>query len=466
MAKDKDIKIFGKAEVIDAGAEGMAVCRVDNRVIFVPFVVPGDVIDIRIVRRKKNFLEGRAVNFHKFSGKRTDPLCSHFGVCGGCRWQNMTYENQLFYKQKQVYDSMKRIGGIDSPEVTPICGSDHVFGYRNKLEYTFSSRRWFTVLNSPEDPDKNALGFHVPGMFDKVLDIDHCYLQDDLTNKIRLKVREYAIKKKLEFYDIKTHQGFLRNLITRNTIDGRWMVIMVFAQHLKKEIKAMMSFIRDEFSQITSLLYIINEKLNDTISDLEPVCFHGDPFITENMGNISFRISPVSFFQTNTQQAKKLYDTAIGLAGFKESDNVYDLYSGTGTISILVAKKVWKVTGIEYVESAVNDARLNAELNGIKNAVFYAGDIAKLLNDGFILNNGNPDVVITDPPRAGMHPAVVEKIIQMAPGKIVYVSCNPATQARDIALMKNTYKISAIHPLDMFPHTQHVENIILLEKSV
>lgn len=465
MARDKEIRILEQAEVIDAGSEGMAVCRVDNRVVFVPYVVPGDIIDIRIVKKKRKYLEGRAVHFHQYSSKRTEARCSHFGVCGGCRWQNMRYEEQLFYKQKQVYDSLKRIGGIESPDVRPILGSENVFCYRNKLEYTFSNLRWFTEKKSDVIEDPNALGFHIPGMFDKVLDIEKCLLQDDFTNTVRLKVKAWALENHLEFYDIRTHGGFLRNLIIRNTLDGQWMVIVVFALNLKKEIREMMQHIHTWFPQITSLSYIVNEKLNDTISDQKVIPFHGEMFITESINGINFRISPVSFFQTNTIQAARLYNIAIGFAGFKGDEIVYDLYSGTGTISLLASGKVKKVLGIEYVDAAIADARINAAVNGIVNTEFFSGDICKVLDDEFILRNNRPDVIITDPPRAGMHPSVVERIVKSAPEKIVYISCNPATQARDIAMMKDIYRISAVQPVDMFPHTQHVENVILLEKA-
>jgi len=453
-----------RAEVIDAGSEGMAVCRVDNRVVFVPYVVPGDIIDIRIVRKKRKYLEGRAVHFHQYSPKRTEALCTHFGICGGCRWQNMKYGDQLFYKQKQVFDSLKRIGGIESPEVRSILGSESVYCYRNKLEYTFSNLRWFTEKKSDIAEDPNALGFHIPGMFDKVLDIDQCFLQDDFTNTVRLTVKSYALRNQHKFYNIRTHEGFLRNLIVRNTRDGQWMVIVVFALHLKTEIQEMMDFIHSSFPQITSLSYVVNEKLNDTISDQKVIPYHGELFITETIDGIQFRISPVSFFQTNTFQAARLYNIALGFASFRGDETVYDLYSGTGTISLLASGKVKKVIGIEYIDAAVADARINAEVNGIVNTEFFSGDMSKVLDDEFILRNGRPDVIITDPPRAGMHSSVIDNIIKISPARIVYISCNPATQARDVAMMLETYRISAIQPVDMFPHTQHVENVILLEK--
>jgi len=457
--------ILENVEILDAGAEGNAVAKVDDRVVFVPFVVPGDVCDIRIVSRKRRFYEGRVIRFHKYSDRRVKPVCSHFGVCGGCRWQAMPYEDQLKYKQKQVYDAFTRIGHLDFPEILPIRQSVNTEYYRNKLEYTFSTHRWLTddEMNIPADErDMNALGFHIPGMFDRVLDIQHCYLQSEISNRIRLAVKDFALKNKLSFYDIRNFAGDLRNLIVRDSNAGDLMVIMVFGTDEPEKIETIMQFLTGSFPEITSLFYVVNQKHNDTISDLQPVLFNGQPFITAKMENLSFRIGPLSFYQTNSDQALELYRIARSFASLTGSEIVYDLYTGTGTIANFVAAGAKKVIGIEYIEPAVADARLNSDLNGISNTTFVAGDMAKVLTPSFIEENGRPDVVITDPPRAGMHEKVVKSLLEALPQRIVYVSCNPATQARDISLMTDKYRIEAVQPVDMFPHTHHVENICLL----
>lgn len=465
--KEKDQPfIIENLEILDAGSEGNAIARYNDMVIFIPFVVPGDVCDVRIVSRKRRFFEGRAVKFHKFSNKRVDPLCQHFGVCGGCRWQNMNYTDQLFYKQKQVYDNFSRIGHLEFPEILPILPSEEIYYYRNKLEYTFSSKRWLTaeeIEKQDEQFNRNALGFHIPGMFDKVLDIETCHLQHEPTNEIRNSLRKFAFQNNFTFYDVRNFVGDLRNIIVR-TAGNDLMVIMIFGVENQEIIGKVMNFLSDRFPQITSLYYVVNLKHNDTISDLTPVLYKGKSFITGIMEDLKFRIGPLSFYQTNPQQAERMYKLVREFASLKGDEIVYDLYTGTGTIANFVARNAQKVVGIEYVEAAIEDAIINSELNGINNTVFYAGDMAKVLTSGFIAENGRPNVVITDPPRAGMHEKVVSAMIEAKPERIVYVSCNPATQARDIALMNNEYRIVLTQPVDMFPHTNHVENICLLER--
>ncbi len=458
--------ILENVEILDAGAEGNAVARHNDMVIFIPFVVPGDVCDVRIVSKKRRFYEGRAIKFHKYSEKRTTPLCQHFGVCGGCKWQNMEYSDQLMYKQKQVFDNFSRIGHLEFPEILPILPSDNIYYYRNKLEYTFSAFRWLTaeeIGNQAETINRDALGFHIPGMFDKVLDIETCYLQTEPTNEIRNKLRSFAKSAGYTFYNIRQFEGDLRNVIVRNA-GNDLMVIMVFGVDNNEIIENGMAFLATEFPGITSLYYVINLKHNDTIHDLQPVLYKGEPFITAEMEDLKFRIGPLSFYQTNPQQAEKMYKLVREFAELTGKELVYDLYTGTGTIANFIARDAAKVVGIEYVEAAVADAHLNSELNGITNTSFFSGDMAKVLTGEFVSKYGKPDVVITDPPRAGMHEKVVKSILDAKPEKVVYVSCNPATQARDIALMTDSYKITRTQPIDMFPHTSHVENICLLER--
>ena len=454
---------------MDAGAEGMAVARVDGLVVFVPFVVPGDVVDIQLYRKKKNYAEGRAIRFHKQSPLRVEPACPHFGVCGGCKWQTTKYSAQLEAKQRQVRDNLERLGGIDCSGMRPICGSESIYYYRNKLEFTFSTRAWRTT---PDDiqPEQGALGFHIPQLFDKVLNIEHCALQAEPSNAIRLAVRDYAYSNNLPFYDIRNHTGFLRNLVIRNTSTGQWMVIVVVAEEDNESLFPLLDMLHQRFPQITSLQHIINNKMNDSYSDLEVHTYFGNDHIEEEMtpyrpeeqANLRFIINPKSFYQTNSAQAQRLYSFVAELAELQPKDILYDLYTGTGTIALFLASQVRKVVGIEYVEEAIADARLNAKRNGFNNTVFYAGDMAKVLTQEFIAANGRPDVVVTDPPRAGMHESVVRQLLQTAPRKIVYVSCNPATQARDLQLLSERYRIGRIQPVDMFPHTQHVENIVEL----
>lgn len=461
----KPFPLYENVEIIDAGSDGKAVARVDNRVIFVPFVVPGDVVDIQVFRKKKSFFEGRAVKIHTYSDKRVDPICEHFGICGGCKWQNMDYSHQLFYKQKQVVENLKRIGGLELPEISPILASDNIYHYRNKLEYTFSNRKWFVEKPDPDNPveqNRNGLGFHLPGMFDRILDIENCFLQENPSNAIRLAVRDFALENEYEFYDVKKWDGYLRNLFIRNSSTGGLMVIVVFryVDHIK--MPALLDHLAEKFPGITSLMYVINDKQNDDISDLEVKLHKGEPFILEEMEDLKFKIRPLSFFQTNPKQALKLYGIVKDFAELKGDETIYDLYTGTGTIACFIAGSAKKVVGIEYVPSAIEDAKENAERNNISNTSFFAGDMLRVLNDGFVEENGKPDLIITDPPRAGMHDKVVKQMMKIGPKKIIYVSCNPATQARDLALLKDDYEIKKIQPVDMFPHTHHVENVALL----
>ncbi len=459
--------IIKDLEILDAGAEGNAVARYNDMVIFIPFVIPGDVCDVRIVSKKRRFYEGRAIRFSKYSEKRIAPLCSHFGICGGCRWQNMSYDEQLYYKHKQVKDSFSRIGHLVFPDILPILPSENVFYYRNKLEYTFSSLRWLTAEEidlQSDELNRDALGFHIPGMFDRVLDIDKCYLQPEPTNIIRNGLRSFAKSKGYSFYNIRKFEGELRNVIIRNAGDDL-MVIMVFGTDNREVIEDVMTYLVNSFPQISSLYYVINLKHNDTINDLETVLYKGEPHITGKMEDLQFRIGPLSFYQTNAHQAEQMYRLVREFAGLTGTEIVYDLYTGTGTIANFVARNASKVIGIEYVEAAVADARINSTINGITNTAFFAGDMVKVLNDEFILTHGSPDLIITDPPRAGMHEKVVMSILKAAPMKIVYVSCNPATQARDVALLADDYEIVKTQPIDMFPHTHHVENICLLVKK-
>lgn len=461
--------IIENVEILDAGSEGKAIARYNDMVVFVPFVVPGDVCDLRIVSKKRRFYEGRAIKFHRFSEQRVEPVCAHFGTCGGCKWQNMDYARQLFYKQKQVTDNFSRIGHLDFPEVLPIVASEVTEFYRNKLEYTFSTHRWLSAHEmeiTPEDRDMDALGFHIPAMFDRVLDIEKCWLQPEPTNEIRLGLRAFIKASGFSFYDIRQFTGDLRNLIIRNSNAGDVMAIVVFGTDDKTVIEPVMQFMKDSFKQITSLFFVINQKKNDTISDLDPVLYSGEGYITEHMEDLKFRVGPLSFYQTNAQQAYKLYCIAREFAGLTGTETVYDLYTGTGTIANFVAHQAGRVIGIEYVEAAVEDARLNSSLNDIQNTEFYAGDMAKILTPEFMEIHGAPDVVITDPPRAGMHEKVIKSLIEASPRRIVYVSCNPATQARDLSLLGEHYTIDKVQPVDMFPHTQHVENVCQLTLRV
>jgi 23S rRNA (uracil1939-C5)-methyltransferase len=476
MARRKrPLPFIENLEIIDAGAEGKAVARYNERVVFVPFAAPGDVVDVQVYKKRRNYYEARIEKIRKNSKYRIKPECSHFGLCGGCKWQHMDYETQKSFKHKQVKDSLERIAKIPFPEPEPIIGAEKYYYYRNKLEFTFSNRRWLTDLDTSKEEggpaDTNGLGFHLPGMFDKILDIEHCYLQADPSNQIRVAVKQFAVEKGISFFNARSQEGMLRNMIIRNAVTGDLMVIIVFRHNIKEQIDDLMTFLAQRFPEITSLMYVVNEKPNDSITDQEPVLFKGNPYIMEEMpspveGNppFKFKVGPLSFYQTNPEQAFKLYKTAFEYAGFKGDELVYDLYTGTGTIASFVAKSVKKVIGVEYVEDAVADAKQNMALNEITNIEFYAGDMAKVLDEKFIKTHGRPDVLLTDPPRAGMHEKVVKQILNMEPEKIVYVSCNPATQARDVALLHEKYDIVKVQPVDMFPQTHHVENVILLHK--
>lgn len=450
----------------DIAAEGKAIGKADNKVVFVPFAVPGDVVDIQVTNNRKNFMEGHVVKWHKYSPNRIEPFCSHFGLCGGCKWQNLPYEEQLKFKQKQVTDQLKRIGKLELPAILPIIGSKNITHYRNKLEFTFSDSRWLTreeIEQAGEIEKVPALGYHIPGRFDKIFDVSNCYLQPEPSNSIRLAVRNYAIKHGIPFLNLYTKQGLLRNLIIRTASTGEVMTILSVTRY-NNEVQELLEYMRISFPQIISLMYVENSKLNETISDLEVKLFAGKDHITEAMEDLKFRVGPKSFYQTNSEQALELYRVARSFAQLSGSELVYDLYTGTGTIANFVARNAKKVVGIEYVPEAIDDARINSKLNGITNTIFFAGDIKDLLSDKFMDEHGKPDVVILDPPRAGIHPDVAKALVAVQPVRIVYVSCNPATQARDIALMSDIYKVSRIQPVDMFPHTHHVENVVLLEK--
>ena len=460
-----ELPLLEQVEIADAGAEGMAVARVDGLVVFVPYVVPGDVVDVQLYKKKKNYAEGRAVRLLRPSPLRVEAACPHFGVCGGCKWQTMSYEAQLEAKQRQVRDNLERLGSVDCSGMRPICGSEKIYHYRNKLEFTFSNRVWHTVAAETQEETWGALGFHIPQMFDKVLPIENCVLQEDPSNAIRLAVRDYAIEHSLETYDIRNHTGFLRNLVLRCSSQGKWMVIVIVAVEDKKRLFPLLDMLHERFPEIASLQYVVNCKLNDSYSDQEVVTYWGDDHLEEVMtgyagnGELHFIVNPKSFYQTNAPQAQRLYSFVAEFADLKPSDTLYDLYTGTGTIALFLARMAGRVIGIEYVEEAIADAKVNAARNGIDNATFYAGDMAKVLTVDFVASHGRPDVVVTDPPRAGMHEKVVEQLLAAAPRKIVYVSCNPATQARDLQMLADSYEIRRIQPVDMFPHTQHVENV-------
>jgi len=466
--KKKEFPLLEGVKITGVAAEGKAIAKVDGMAIFVPFAAPGDVADIQLTRKKSNYAEGRVVRFQSFSPVRSEPFCQHFGVCGGCKWQHLPYEEQLRYKQQQIVDNLTRIGKIALPEISPILGASKTTFYRNKMEYTFSNKRWLTEeeINSDKQfAQMNALGFHIPGMFDKVLDIDKCWLQDDLANQIRNSIRSFCLEQGYSFFDLRNQQGLMRTLMIRNSSIGEWMVVVVFFEDNREKRDRLMRYIADRFPQITSLLYIINQKANDTITDQEVVTWKGRDYIEEEMEDLRFRIGPKSFYQTNSEQAYHLYEVARSFAQLTGDELVYDLYTGTGTIANFVARNARQVIGIEYVEEAIADARINAQINGIENTLFYAGDMKDVLTAEFITENGRPDVVITDPPRVGMHEDVVNAILLAEPERIVYVSCNPATQARDLNLLDSKYSVTRVQPVDMFPHTHHVENVVLLVRK-
>ena len=468
--KRKELPLLEKIEITDVAAEGKAIARVNDLVVFVPYVVPGDVVDLQVRRKKHHYAEAEAVHFHTYSPVRAVPFCQHYGVCGGCKWQVLPYEEQLKYKQKQVMDNLTRIGKIELPPISPILGSAKTREYRNKLEYTFSNKRWLTTEEVQQEvvyDQMNAVGFHIPEAFDKVLAIEKCWLQDDISNRIRNAIRDYAYEHDYSFINLRTHEGMLRNLIVRTSSTGELMVILVAQIQNDDELarlNVLLQYVADKFPEITSLLYIINNKVNDTITDLTVHTFRGKDFMYEEMEGLRFKVGPKSFYQTNSEQAYVLYKVARDFAGLTGDELVYDLYTGTGTIANFVSRRARQVVGIEYVPEAIEDAKVNSALNGIDNTLFYAGDMKDILTDGFIAEHGRPDVIITDPPRAGMHPDVVQVILNAAPQRIVYVSCNPATQARDLQLLDAGYQVKAVQPVDMFPHTHHVENVVLLEK--
>ena len=468
--KKKELPLLEKVTITDVAAEGKALAKVNDLVIFVPYVVPGDVVDLQIKRKKNHYAEAVAVKIHEKSPLRAQPFCQHYGVCGGCKWQCLAYEEQIRYKQKQVYDNLTRIGKVELPEFMPILGSEKTKFYRNKLEFTFSNKRWLTEEEVREDvkyDQMNAVGFHIPGAFDKVLAIEKCWLQDDISNQIRNAIRDYAYEHDYAFFNLRTQEGMLRNIMIRTSSTGELMVLLqckIVEERELVKMKELLQYVADKFPQITSLLYVTNNKCNDTIGDLDVEVFKGNDHIFEEMEGLRFKIGPKSFYQTNSEQAYNLYKVARDFAGLTGEELVYDLYTGTGTIANFVSRQAKKVIGIEYVPEAIEDAKVNSEINGITNTLFYAGDMKDILTQDFINEHGRPDVIITDPPRAGMHNDVIDVILFAEPKRIVYVSCNPATQARDLQLLDAKYKVVAVRPVDMFPHTHHVENVVLLEK--
>lgn len=470
VRKKKELPLLEQVTITDVAAEGKALARVNDMVVFVPYVVPGDVVDLQVKRKKHSYAEAVAVKFHEYSPLRSEPFCKHFGVCGGCKWQCLKYEEQLRYKQKQVADNLTRIGKIELPEISPILGSEQTREYRNKLEFTFSNKRWLTQEEVEQDvkyDQMNAVGFHIPGAFDKVLAIDECHLMDDICNRIRNGVRDYAYEHGYTFFDLRSQEGMLRNMMIRVVDDGSGlMVVMQFKIVDPAEealMKQLLQYMADTWPEITSLMYVINNKCNDTIGDLPVHTFKGDDHIIEQMEGLKFKVGPKSFYQTNSRQAYNLYKVAREFAGLTGNELVYDLYTGTGTIANFVSRQARQVIGIEYVPEAIEDAKVNSAINGIDNTLFFAGDMKDILNQEFINQYGRPDVIITDPPRAGMHGDVIDTILFAEPKRIVYVSCNPATQARDLSLLDVKYRVARVQPVDMFPHTHHVENVVLLE---
>lgn len=468
--KRKPLPILENITITDVAAEGKALARVDDMVVFVPYAIPGDVVDIQLRRKRRNFAEGDVVRVHTYSKQRIEPFCEHFGVCGGCKWQSLPYAEQLRYKQQQVVDALSRIGKVELPEISPILGSEQTREYRNKLEFGFSNKRWLTleeVRSGVKFDDMNAVGFHITGAFDKILDISACHLMGDINNRLRNGLRAYAKTHGLSFYDFRAHTGLLRNMMVRSASTGELMLLLQFCiETLEEEQQAqgVLTYIKENFPEITSLLYVNNRKLNDTIGDLEVMTYAGADCIYEEMEGLRFKVGPKSFYQTNSRQAYELYKVARDFAGLTGDELVYDLYTGTGTIANFVARQARKVVGIEYVPEAIEDAKVNAELNGLSNTAFFAGDMKDILTKDFLANHGRPDVIITDPPRAGMHTDVIEVLLFAAPKRIVYVSCNPATQARDLQLLDEAYRVVKVQPVDMFPQTHHVENVVLLEK--
>ena len=466
--KNTDKVVFHQIKVLDAGAKGVSVAKApDGKVVFIPNVVPGDVVDVQTFKKRKSFYEGKAVHFHELSEHRVEPVCQHFGVCGGCKWQNMNYDQQLYYKQNEVLNHLQRIGKIELPDFEPILGSEKKFFYRNKMEFSFSNSRWLTEaeISSTEDlGNRNALGFHIPKMWDKILDINKCHLQEDPSNAIRNEVRDFANKHGLTFFNPREHSGLLRTLMLRTASTGEIMVLIQFFEDDKDNRELILDYLYDKFPEITSLQYVVNNKANDTLYDTDIKLYKGRDYILEEMEGLKFSINAKSFYQTNSDQAYELYKITRDFAGLTGNEIVYDLYTGTGTIAQFVSKKAKKVIGVESVPDAIKDAKANAVRNEITNCEFFVGDMKVVFNDSFIAQHGQPDVIITDPPRDGMHKDVIEQIMKIAPEKVVYVSCNSATQARDLALMDEKYKVTRVRPVDMFPQTHHVENVVLLER--
>ena len=451
----------------------MSIAKPEEKVVFIPFGAPGDIVDIQVFKKKSNCFDGKIVNIVKESDKRVKPVCQHFGLCGGCKWQHLDYQWQLYYKQKQVKDNLDRIAKIEYPEITPILGCEKQYYYRNKVEYSFSNRKWLTdgaPAGTYTEEQCKGFGYHLPGLFDRVIDIEHCYLQAEPSNEIRLFIKDFTMEKGLSYHNVRAHQGTMRNVIVRCNGKGEFMVIIIINEENSIVRNELIPALSEKFPQIISIMLVINPKFNDTISDLPFECLKGDPYLIETMKSprigfedLSFRVGPVSFFQTNVYQAERLYKAAFNLADVSGDELMYDLYTGTGTIALYFSRFVKKVVGIEYVEEAIADARINAQINNIDNATFYAGDMAKVLDDAFIVENGTPDIIVTDPPRAGMADKVIEQLKKIKAKKIIYISCNPATQARDLQLLNDLYEVVAVQPVDMFPHTQHVENIASLK---
>ncbi|MBR5876934.1 MAG: 23S rRNA (uracil(1939)-C(5))-methyltransferase RlmD [Alistipes sp.] len=468
MARKRQNYPFIEAlEITTLAAEGKAMGRYNDQVVFVPMTVPGDVVDVQIRNKRRRFMEGVVVNYVKYSALRSEPFCPHFGVCGGCKWQNLPYSEQLRFKTEQVHDQLSRIGKVELPEVRPCLGSAKQQFYRNKLDFTFADKRWLTYeeIAAGESIERTpALGFHIPNCFDKVLNIEKCYLQQDPSNAIRDAVKAFCIEHEYSFHNCREHQGLMRNIIIRTASTGEVMVIVVFNENDQEKISALMDHLKGMFPQITSLIYVVNTKWNDSLGDQEHICYAGKDHIIESMEGLQFKVGPKSFYQTNSEQAYELYKVARDFAELKGDEVLYDLYTGTGTIANFCARQAKKVVGVEYVPEAIEDAKINSQINGIENTVFYAGDMKDVLSDEFVERNGRPDVIILDPPRAGVDEKVIDVILRAAPERIVYVSCNPATQARDLALMDGMYKVVDVQPVDMFPHTHHVENVVKLIK--
>lgn len=472
--KRKPLPILENVTIEAVAAEGKCVAHVNDMVIFVPFVVPGDIVDLQVRKKRHSYCEATVVKFVKYSELRIKPMCDHFGICGGCKWQNLPYSEQLKAKQQQVFDQLTRIGKIELPEFSPIMGSVHTKAYRNKLEFGCANKRWYTAEELQDMPEgigltEGAIGFHITGAFDKIYPIEKCWLMDNLQNEIRNSIRNYALENNLTFFDLRQQHGLLRDIMVRNSNTGEWMVLIQFHYDVEGDEQralGLMQHLADNFPQISSLLYVNNQKGNDTFNDLDLILFKGNDHIFETMEDLRFKVGSKSFYQTNTEQAYHLYDVARRFANLTGEELVYDLYTGTGTIANFVAKRAKKVIGIEYVPEAIEDAKVNSEINKIQNTLFYAGDMKDILTESFVQEHGRPDIIITDPPRAGMHPDVVNVILGAHPKRIVYVSCNPATQARDLALLDVDYKVVAVQPVDMFPHTPHVENVVLLEERL